>query len=703
MGIISRIKAIRQKKEEQKQTLQSYSTGGLHGTGFTSVTEIIGSPAPTWFPSPPPPHPSPKPTIGGGGVSTPTPTPTPTGVKAPTGFTGKVEEIGEGRKVVETKYYKGGREVGRLFGYKGETYAKTEKRIKEARFEFDTEGGTKKEVVELGEFEGGTGARISAYEMMIGSPAPMIEPRNVLVEGGGEYTPSGDYLYSGTIGSASDWTGTGIRPAISTGLGKLGFTGRVVDVLVPQTLTGGVLMVGAGLGYGFLPSVAKTGVSGYFAYSGTKGALSKDLLPEQRVASGVIGGLGFTGLGAETLPYMRGVKAKLSGDYMPVKIQERGFKAIESKELIGLIPEKSPLRIGLTSDVQLPSISPLKRGGFEVKPSEKKLFLGEQTLTTSQIGFFKEGKIIKLEREFFTTPQEPFIKIPETRVSRLGLSSLFKIPLQSEIKFGLPGKPQIGFETGAVVSRTGFWKTYKIGRGTELEAIKETGTIFDIKRIGQTSIKGQGVELYKFKTGKGEGLPAIKRKGISSEGLTRTSGEGVLTSALSLKRITTALTPTTKGFTLTKPTSMRGTSSYFRGFSQITYGKRRISLVSGISPRKNIYEGISGGQTYPGISYQSFSTRRGIVRGKLPQIKFPKSEGIIRGERIFIETPTFGTALGKQLGLSIGGYEESTLARTGLVERKYRTQIKLPTTTLWKVQSKEFDLLWTGKKRKKRK
>ena len=385
----------------------------------------------------------------------------------------------------------------------------------------------------------------------IGMPfTPLFIPIKKIKEKSQEYSG----LLSGTFSATKELIksdlgikDTNVLEAYTQGKKKGRFMSGVVNLFIPETpkqvaLTGGIIA-----GYGYLPKIAKIGVNVFFGVTGTKGALDKSLLPEERVASGIIGGLGSVGVGAETLPYMRGIKAKFSGDYIPVKIQERGFSAIESKELtIGLIPERAPLKTGLTSDVQLPSVSPLKRGGFGVKPSEKKLFLGEQTLTTSQIGFFKKGKIIKLEREFFTTPQEPFIKIPETRVSRLGLSSLFEIAKKTQIEFGVPKQPQIGLETGAIVSRTGFGRTYKIGRGTELEAIKETGTIFDIKRVGQTSIRGQGVELYEFKTGKGEGLPAIKRGRISTEGITIISGEGFLTSVLVSTSDIFTTTPTKK-------------------------------------------------------------------------------------------------------------------------------------------------------------
>ena len=182
------------------------------------------------------------------------------------------------------------------------------------------------------------------------------------------------------------------------------------------------------------------------------------------------------------------------------------FCVIPVKETkIGLIPERYPLATGATKGVQLPKESPLVKGGFGRKPGGEKIFLGKkQYLATSQRGFFTKGKEIPIEKEFFVSPQEPFLKIPETRVSRLGIQDPLASPERATFGLGLPPKPQIGFMRGDI-GRVETAKQFVLGKGTELEAIKTFGTIKNVKLVGTTVIKGQGVDIFKFTIGKGTG------------------------------------------------------------------------------------------------------------------------------------------------------------------------------------------------------
>jgi len=316
------------------------------------------------------------------------------------------------------------------------------------------------------------------------------------------------------------------KPVSSTGT----FTVQTLAEVIPTTPLD-VAMTGVGGSYTKLPIIARVPISAGATYFGSKGALDSALSPQQRVASGIGGVLGGTGLVFETIPYVRGKSLVSEVPYSPTKPQEIGFKAIEipQGETIGLIPRGSPLKEGVTTNVKLPSTSPLKRGGFSVKQSEKNLFVGKnQILATSQISLFKKGMNVKIERPFYTTSQEPFIKIPETRVSRLGLNEgLFNIPKSSQIGFGVPGKAQIGI----IKSNVGFkenYKTFQIGKGSELEAIKTYGTITNVKKIGYTNINLQGVEIYSFDISKGvkTNLNSLY-KGTSYSG-TRVSGESIL-------------------------------------------------------------------------------------------------------------------------------------------------------------------------------
>jgi hypothetical protein len=345
-----------------------------------------------------------------------------------------------------------------------------------------------------------------------------------------------------------------------------GFGVRVGAEMIPTTpievaVAGGTTALGLTSG-----KVVRAGISGTIGVLGGSSLMNKDLTVEQRTAGGVAGVLGGAGLLFETYPYVKGLKTKtfgrLTGEYKSVKVQPEKFSAIELKEMkIGLIEAGSPARTGATKDVLLPKESPLKRGGFGVKQSEKSLFLGEnQILATSQISLFKAGKEIPIEREFFTTPQEPFLKIAETRKSRLGIESPFEQPKLKniEIGFGFPGQPQIGLIEKAKVGRIETANIWKIGTGSELEAIKSFGTIKDIRKVGATVIEGQKVELFKFEIGKGNKGKGSKDifAGRTTRGGTRISGETLLSTTLvtGIKQPTTSLLSKSRA-TTTKPST----------------------------------------------------------------------------------------------------------------------------------------------------
>ncbi len=161
----------------------------------------------------------------------------------------------------------------------------------------------------------------------------------------------------------------------------------------------------------------------------------------------------------------------------------------------------------------------------------EKLYIGEdQSLATSQQSFFKTGKDITLDRTFYITPQEPTLEIATARLSRLGIKSPWEATPDSTFGWGLPKTPQIGLETKGVVTRTGKSGTWKIGKGSELEATKDTGTIISgVKKTGVTTIYGQAVDLFKIKTSPSPSSK-IGLYSPSTTSSTTTSGYGFLSS-----------------------------------------------------------------------------------------------------------------------------------------------------------------------------
>ena len=409
---------------------------------------------------------------------------------------------------------------------------------------FDFSGGFVGRVQELGgvfvkrtEFEQirqqslplGTAGRISQKdvreftfgEFLVTPIQPITKAREKLF-GVGLETARGEGLGIGLIG-VSDIFPKVKREKIIVEQKTLGLGIRGVSTLIPTTplgigITGGLVLASV-----FAPPIVAVGIGAGVTGFGLKGALDPSLTIEERVGSGIVVGIGAFGFAAGSTPFIRGLGAK------GTKTSPRGFEVITDIKSIGDIGLIQPGK-GARSFIDLPKGSPLVKGGFGVKQFEKGQFLGkDQFLATSQRGLFEIGKDIKIEKEFFVTPQEPTLKISETRISRLGLTDLFKFPKDFEIGFGLPPTPQIGITIGEV-ARTQRKGAFAIGRGSELEAIKSTGFISGVEKIGRVRIKSQGVDIFKFDTTPGLGtIKGFSRKDFITTGrTTRVSGETTL-------------------------------------------------------------------------------------------------------------------------------------------------------------------------------
>jgi hypothetical protein len=151
-------------------------------------------------------------------------------------------------------------------------------------------------------------------------------------------------------------------------------------------------------------------------------------------------------------------------------------------------------------------------------------------------------------------------------------------------------------------------------------------------------------------------------------------------------------TPSSYSYKSYSPSS----SSYLGGSSGISGG----SSLTGSSTGRSNYGFGSGGRSYGGGSsyLPPYSPPRNPPFTpkpyffKLPKLKMFEKQSILRSERLFIATPTFGVQLGKMLNLNVKGFSEGKKAQSGLVEREWKTNIKLPTTVLKTVQNKEFKL-----------
>ena len=480
---------------------------------------------------------------------------------------------------------------------------------------------------------------------------------------------------------------------------KGGLPGRVAGGFIPTT-PGGVAIIGGLVGASFfLPPVAVAVVDVGFGVVGTKAALDPTLTTEERIQGGIVGGLGGAGFVFKAAPFVRG-RFKPTAK---VKVAEEGFEFFSIKDLdVGLIKPG-----GKTTDIiDLPPASPLRKGGFGRVPGGEQRFIGEaQPLTTSQIGLFGEGKVIPIEREFFVTPAEPFLKIPETRVSRLGLQDPFKFPKDAEFGFGLSGKPQIGILKEGKVTRKETAESFRIGTGTELEAIKSFGQIKDIKLLGQTRIKGQAVEVFEFGIGDKklsgdilgkDSLGSLDFRPPTTRGRTRIQAESTLSKALS-----TSLKP----FTFPKTTSKAPTTKAPTLKISDIISPPKSPTTSIISPPKSPTTSIISPPISPAISPPVSPPK---FPGKSPPF-FPsiKPPGKIRldfgledfvGETIGKRKTKFTPSLGAAIRFQEFGIKRRRGARAGEISGLFEREL-----SLGKIKKIELGSLIKEVKRTKRK
>jgi hypothetical protein len=299
----------------------------------------------------------------------------------------------------------------------------------------------------------------------------------------------------------------------------LGTIGGGSALLIPETPAESGLLFGGIKLFTITPKLIRGTASAGFGIVGTKGALDKSSSGEERVASGIVGGLGITGAASEFGPFIKGQAVKILPTFRGVKAETtkvgnkefeikaiKGVKSGEESFDIRLIPEGG----GFKPSGIKPGEGAVIRGGFGFKPKEQIQAFGGKNLrlTTSQRGLkptrgeFKTNPEVS-ELGFFFTPADPITKVPQTRASRLGLQNLFAIPKSAETTFKSSegGKPLIIVTEPTKITTKGITGTKGTARispkgSTELEVT--AGTNIKVLSRGQfTTIGGQSVEIFR--------------------------------------------------------------------------------------------------------------------------------------------------------------------------------------------------------------
>lgn len=348
---------------------------------------------------------------------------------------------------------------------------------------------------------------------------------------------------------------------IKTKLQSTNLFGKTVAEFIPTTPLGVASFAAIPYGFSKLPSVLRIGGGLTFGYLGTKTALTPTLKPEQRIAGGIIGGLGFTGAAIETYPYVSGFRKVTN----PIKTTEilgkdvsviKGIKGTKGKYDIALIP---------SGDIQTGNKPAFISTAYGFSKEYQTKYIGKTgTIVTSAKDLIPTGikGVVKVGRvtpttEIFATPFDIKTGMAQTRVSRLGIVSaedLIKLPKNAQISFGI-SKPQIVSFEKTKITKFGGGGTFRaIGKpSTELE-VTTLQNIYG-KKIGTTKIGLTKVDIFSGKLiGAGKGIPSgFSKLKISSPTSQTTSGYSAISSAFNINKIFSGISKPTTTFSTSIP------------------------------------------------------------------------------------------------------------------------------------------------------
>ena len=259
--------------------------------------------------------------------------------------------------------------------------------------------------------------------------------------------------------------------------------------------TGGLgVMVG---GLMAVPPIVRIGADVIFTPFDIQTAADTEQTTGTRVLAGGAAVLGIGGLAFEGLPFFKGLLTKV--DPSGIKIVD---DVVDTSKLFptgtGKVIKGVPVSGDDVFDIRL--IEPGK--GFGFTTAEQLEFIGKRrTVTTSAIDLLKgTDDVVDVQKGagdlgLFFTPS--IGDVGDARISRLGLTDLFKTPTDAKIGFKT-GDPQIVFVRDVDITATGRGGTFR-GMGFpsgELEVTLLPGEVLRGGRVGRTVIKGQKVDLF---------------------------------------------------------------------------------------------------------------------------------------------------------------------------------------------------------------
>lgn len=323
-----------------------------------------------------------------------------------------------------------------------------------------------------------------------------------------------------------------------------------VGVLTPTTPGEAGLLIGGGQAFRALPPIVKIPSLGGVSVLKGKQALNPELKGRERTAAGLISVAAAAGAISEAAPFVKGATTRVTSPSKTVK--EPGLKTdikvvkTPGEQDIGLIPAGK----GVSSKGFKPGTGATERGGFGFTPKEQRIAFGGKLTqgTTAQRSLITKGDIgsgrpvVRGDPNLpvFTTPADPVTGVAQARVSRLGLSDLFKFQTNTQLGFKAGDKPQILIEKGKTPGR--------LTPTTELEVLKGLPTVQ--RQLPPITIGGQKVDVFEVTFGSAPSGAVTTAGSSQAVSLVDPTGVAAISTTLGTTKVDINIPPTTT----TKPT-----------------------------------------------------------------------------------------------------------------------------------------------------
>lgn len=238
-----------------------------------------------------------------------------------------------------------------------------------------------------------------------------------------EVLPKGTGVSGGIIGSVSKLSLSNIlfyRENIKAGyqkgykIGK--FTGETAGVLIPKTPKQFGLVSGGFVLLSVSPPIVTAGVGAVFTYTGIKGAFNKNLTPQERVASGIVGVGSGVGTISTFTPFVKGGVTALSRERLKITKEDVEFGRFSNKASRDYYYDYEGFRTSFYSKTNL-AVKELPKIQFINYPSTKQFYFSEGLKKPYEV------KEQPLQFKIGLIPEDPFVTSKGKPITKFNLGA----------------------------------------------------------------------------------------------------------------------------------------------------------------------------------------------------------------------------------------------------------------------------------------